>query len=95
MTLMMAEVIFLDPYDVKPAIAELNELGFKAEILEHLIDPYSPAVWIETWGESNLSENQFFHWIIRIVGLLGGDVLEAGTWCPEGTTGRREASRED
>jgi hypothetical protein len=85
----MAEVMFLNPLDVRPAIAELNELGFKLEVLENLIDPYGPAVWIETWGESNLSEDQFFDWIMSIVEPLGGDVLEAGLWSPKGTSGRQ------
>jgi hypothetical protein len=92
---MMAEVIFLDPLDVKPATAELNELGFRVEVLEHLIDPYGPAVWIELAGESKLNQSQFFDWIDRIVTPLGGDVLEAELWSSEGTTGRRVGEEAD
>ena len=42
---MVAEIIFLEPDDVHPAIAELTELGFDCEVL-HWIEPDSDAMWI-------------------------------------------------
>jgi hypothetical protein len=89
---MMAEILFLDPCDVKPAIAELSELGFEVEVFDDLIDPYGPTVWIEVTGESGLDEKQFFKWISRFVGPLGGDVVEAGAWSLEVKTSARRES---
>jgi hypothetical protein len=92
--LMMAEILFSDPLNVKPATAELNALGFKVEVLD-LIDPYGPTVWIEVMQESGLDEDQFFDWVARFMEPLGGDVLEAGLYSAEAATFRREVRREE
>jgi SNF2-related domain len=42
---MVAEIIFLEPDDVRPAVGELAELGFECEVL-HWTEPCSEAMWI-------------------------------------------------
>ena len=44
--LMDAEILFLDPADVEPAIAELIALGFSVKIREDMIDEGGPTVFI-------------------------------------------------
>ena len=45
MTLMHAEILWLDPADMERGSAILTEQGFQIEVLD-LVDPYGPTVWI-------------------------------------------------
>jgi hypothetical protein len=75
---MVAEIIFLNPNDMNPAIAELTELDFDVEFLVDWIDDESSAVWIKACVLSELDPSGFFHWIMSVVEPLGGDVVEVG-----------------
>ena len=74
---MVAEIIFLEPDDVNPAVGELTELGFDCEVL-HWDDPLSDATWILARIDSELDVSAFFNWVKSIVDGIGGDVVEAG-----------------
>ena len=43
---MMAEIIFRNPGDINPAIADLIGFDFEVRILDDWIDDDGPAVWI-------------------------------------------------
>ena len=74
----MAEIIFRNPGDMNPAIAELIEFDFEVRILDDWIDDDGPAVWIVATTLSGLSQSAFFHSVRAIIEPLGGDVVEAG-----------------
>jgi len=74
---MVAELIFLEPDDVRPAVAELTELGFDCEVL-HWTEPYSDAMWILARANTELDVDDFANWVESIVDGLGGDPLDAG-----------------
>jgi hypothetical protein len=76
---MAAEIIFLDPADMNPTIAELTELDFDIELLDDWIDDEGPAVWIRATILTELEAAAFFDWVKTIVKPLGGDVVEAGS----------------
>jgi hypothetical protein len=75
---MVAEIIFLDPADMNPAIAELIELDFDVEFLVDWIDDEGPAAWILATTLSKLGDDAFFDWMNSIIEPLGGFVVEAG-----------------
>ena len=75
---MDAEILFLDPADVGPAIAELTALGFSVEIHEDMIDEGGPTVFIRAVVITEHDDSTFFEWVQAIVEPLGGDVTEAG-----------------
>jgi hypothetical protein len=74
----MAELIFLRPADVYPAITELDELGFELRELDDWIDTETGARWILATIASELTPSGFHDWINTIIEPLGGDVVEAG-----------------
>lgn len=78
LNLMDAEILFLDPADVNPAIAELIKRDFRVEIYEDMIDEAGPTVFIRATGFSEHDNSTFFEWVQAIVEPLGGDVTEAG-----------------
>ena len=72
-----AEIIFLEPDDVRPAVIELGELGFECEVL-HWTEPCSEATWILARIDTELDANDFGRWVQSLVDGLGGDLVEAG-----------------
>ena len=79
---MIAEIIFLDPADMNPAIAGLIELDFDVEVLDDWIDDDGPAVWILASTLIELDDSAFFDWVKTVVEPLGGFVVEAGYAAP-------------
>ena len=77
-TLQTAEIIFLNPADMNPAIAELIELDFDVEVLDDWIDDEGPAMWILAHAITELDDRAFFDHVQAIVEPLGGDVGAAG-----------------
>ena len=75
---MVAEIIFLEPDDVHPAVVELTELGFDCEVL-HWTEPCSDAMWILARIDTELGMDAFAEWVGQIVDGLGGDLVDAGT----------------
>jgi hypothetical protein len=75
---MVAEVIFSNPAEMNPAIAELIELDFDVEALDDWIDDDGPAVWLLASALTELGESAFFDRVKNIVEPLGGYVVEAG-----------------
>ena len=75
---MMAEIIFRNPGDMNPAIADLIGFDFEVRILDDWIDDDGPAIWIVATTLSGLSQSAFFHSVRAIAEPLGGDVVEAG-----------------
>ncbi len=73
---MKAEIIFLDPNDVRSCSAALIEEGFEVEVLDW-IDDDGPAVWIIA-RKTVIDHDGFFDWVTRFTEPLGGDVCEAG-----------------
>jgi hypothetical protein len=82
MTTMSAEILFLDPADVKPAITELEKHGFGIKVLDW-VDPYGPTVWIMATVETELDTHRFLNWMSDIVEPLRGDVVKAGLFHPQ------------
>ena len=74
----VAEIIFLDPADMNPAVAKLIELDFDVEVLDDWIDDDGPAVWILVSTLTELDDSAFFDWVKTVVEPLGGFVVEAG-----------------
>lgn len=74
----MAEIIFGNPADMHPTIAELVKRDFAVRFLEDWYDEYSAAVWILATASSELDQSAFFDSVKAIVEPLGGDVVEAG-----------------
>jgi hypothetical protein len=73
--MMTAEILFLDPADLVPAINELQELGFSVEVL-NWFDPCGTACrWIMAGIPTELGDGEFFHWAQGIAAPLGGDVV--------------------
>ena len=58
---MMAEIIFRNPGDMNPAIADLIGFDFEVRILDDWIDDDGPAVWILATTLSGLNQSAFFH----------------------------------
>jgi hypothetical protein len=74
---MQADILFLDPADVNPGVAELIENDFDVQILD-LIDPYGPTVWIRAWAVTELDASAFFDRTQAIIEPLEGWLYEAG-----------------
>lgn len=70
-----AEVLFLNPDDVPHAQEALAAVGCK-----YTVDPAAtadfPTVFGIVSGMSELAENDIGTWLMDIVWLLGGDVVE-------------------
>ena len=75
---MAAEILFLDPSDMKPGIAALGALGFEDFRVLDWADPYGPTVWITCQFNTELDQCAFLNWATDIVEPLHGDVVEAG-----------------
>jgi hypothetical protein len=72
---MQADIVFHDPGDVSAATAALIELDFDVQILEDMIDDYSPAVFVRATVVTEIEERNFFDWLQAIIDPLGGEVL--------------------
>ena len=57
---MMAEIIFRNPGDMNPAIADLIGFDFEVRVLDDWIDDDGPAVWIVATTLSGLSQSAFY-----------------------------------
>ena len=78
MQLMSAEILFLDPGDVKPAIAELTAYGFDVEILPWK-DECGPTVFLMARLMTALDSGAFYDLVHPIVdSYSSGDVTEWG-----------------
>jgi hypothetical protein len=55
LNLMDAEILFLDPADVNPAIAELIKRDFRVEIHEDMIDEAGPTVFIRVPASASMT----------------------------------------
>lgn len=75
---MTAEIIFLSPDDVCPAVSELTELGFDCEVL-HWVDDDSDAMWILARLDTELDVGGFAELVQTLVAGIGGDLVDAGT----------------
>ena len=75
---MEAEIVFHSPHDVNGGLATLIENDFSCEILEDMIDEFSPAVFVRVRGLSELSDSDFFNSLEALIEPVGGEVLEAG-----------------
>jgi hypothetical protein len=64
---MEAEIFFLDPAALDPAVAELTKRGFAVTM-------FSP-VYILARITTDLDEDRFFHWVSNIVKPLHGNVV--------------------
>jgi hypothetical protein len=75
---MWADLLFWDPGDVNPAIADLIELGFNdfEEVME--FDDCGPTVFITARITTDMGNLEFFGWIIARVELMGGDAWQYG-----------------
>jgi hypothetical protein len=75
---MSAEILFLDPDDVEPAIAELTARGFEVEILPGK-DPCGPTVFIMARLMTELSQDAFHDLVHPIVEAFNSaDLVEWG-----------------
>jgi hypothetical protein len=74
---MEAEILFHNPNDVNPGVAELIEHGFDVEVLD-LIDPYGPTVWVRAWTVTELDASAVFDWTQSLIEPLQGWLYEAG-----------------
>jgi hypothetical protein len=79
---MEAQIMFVDPGDVDPAVVVLTERDFAVEIQLDLIDECGPTVFVQAQVASELDASGFFDWVESIVEPLGGDVLQAGDCDP-------------
>ena len=77
LNLMDAEILFTNPADVNPAIAELIERDFSVKICEDMIDECGPTVFILAIVITEHDASTFFGWVQAIVEPLGGDVTQA------------------
>ena len=75
---MDAEILFHNPDDVNPGIAELVQHDFDVEILDDLIDPFGPTIWVRARTITELDADQFFSWMLGIVESVNGWLYEAG-----------------
>jgi hypothetical protein len=78
LNLMDAEILFPNPADVNPAIAELIKRDFSVEIRKDKIDEGGPTVFIRATVFTEHDDSTFHSWVQAIVEPLGGDVWEAG-----------------
>jgi hypothetical protein len=69
---MTAEIIFLNPADMNPTIAELIELDFDVEVLDDWVDDEGPTIWILANAITELNQSAFFDRAKTIVEPLGG-----------------------
>ena len=56
----------------------LIENGFDVEVLDDWIDDFGPTIFVRTRITTNLTADDFFDWVHRLVEPLHGDVMEAG-----------------
>jgi hypothetical protein len=76
---MSAGLLFWDPNDVTPAMAELSEQGFDDfEVLSE-IDDEGPTIFLTARITLDMDDHDFFQWIGALVEPLGGDAWTAGT----------------
>ena len=73
-----AEILFLNPNDVPPAVEALAAVGCEFEIDHDAIDPCGPTVFGMVTGTTELGENDIGDWLLAIVDPLGGDVVQWG-----------------
>jgi len=95
MTMMSAEILFLNAEHLAEGIVVLRDLGFKIEVMD-LVHEYegeriTDSVWLMCRIESALSGLQFFNWVKKLP--HGGDVIEAGAPSPVGVPRSSRATR--
>jgi hypothetical protein len=74
---MDADILFHNPDDVNPGIAELVQHGFTVEVLD-LVDPEGPTVFVRARTVTELDMSTFFDWAQSIIEPLQGWLHEAG-----------------
>jgi hypothetical protein len=80
---MSAEILFLDPAEVKPGVAELVARGFDVEVLPWK-DPYGPTVWIMARLMTELDQDAFHDLVHPIVEAFNSaDLVEWGLDDPQ------------
>jgi hypothetical protein len=87
-----AEILFLDPDKMSPALAALTAAGCTFTPKPELIDPCGPTVWFEVTGATKLDEGELGNWLLDIVGPHEGDAVEWGI--DEEVAKRRQAAAE-
>ena len=88
LNLMDAEILFPNPTDVNPAIAELLKRDFSVKIREDMIDESGPTVFILATVFTEHDDSTFHNWVQKIVEPLGGDVWEVPVMHMPASTGR-------
>jgi hypothetical protein len=73
-----ADVLFLDPANVAPAVAALASFGFHFKSNPDAVDPCGPTVFGMLRGTTTLSEDDLGDQLLRIIDPFGGDVIEWG-----------------
>jgi hypothetical protein len=72
---MTAEILFLNPDDLVPAIDALQALGFSVEVLNWYDPCGTPARWAMASISTELDAGAFLTWATSIVEPLGGDAV--------------------
>ena len=73
-----AEILFLYPDDVAPAVAAIVAADVEFKVDPTAIDEHGPTVFGWATGTTELDENALGDWLSALVDPLGGDVV---TWC--------------
>ena len=76
-----AEVIFLNPYDARRAITELNNAGFDVEVLDWVcpIDDTYDTVWVIASCAPGRNDDELWSEVNAAVEPFNGSVDQAGT----------------
>jgi hypothetical protein len=87
-----AEILFLNPNDVPPAVEALAAVGCEFEIDHDAIDPCGPTVFGWVAGATELSEDDIGDWLLACVMPNGKPLGECtGIPAPPPARNRREA----
>lgn len=73
-----AEILFLNPNDVPPAVEALAAAGCEFKIDRDAVDPCGPTVFGSLTGTTELDEDDLGDWLLEILAPFGGDVAEWG-----------------
>jgi len=78
-----AEILFLDPNDVPHAVEAFAAINCEFKINHDAVDPCGPTVFGLLTGTTELNEDDLGDWLHKILGPLGGDVVEWGSVTPQ------------
>ncbi|MET4514300.1 hypothetical protein [Bradyrhizobium sp. I1.7.5] len=78
MTSLTAEVIVMNPREVRPVLTALDVLGCEVEELADWVDHESAARWFAATMQTVLSPDEFERKVARAIIMLGGDVVQVG-----------------